>query len=164
VVVKYSIDSSVSLTTRQIKAELVAVIGSGMRGTTDGGFDQARFNRPQGLCWDGERNVLYVADTENHLIREVDFDRQVVRTILGTGIQGHDHSGGKQGTEQCISSPWDLVRKGDALYIAMAGTHQIWKYNLSDGIASNFCGSGNTERQVKILFSYSYSFFEISFL
>ena len=30
-------------------------------------------------------------------------------TIVGTGQQGKDKEGGSQGTEQEISSPWDVV-------------------------------------------------------
>ncbi len=45
-------------------------IGSGEEGFDDAGYDKATFNRPQGMCLDGE--TLYVADTENHAIRAVD--------------------------------------------------------------------------------------------
>ena len=45
-------------------------IGSGEEGFDDGDFKKATFNRPQGMCLDGE--TLYVADTENHAIRAVD--------------------------------------------------------------------------------------------
>lgn len=37
----------------------------------DGGFDSAAFNRPQGLAYSARRARLYVADTENHALREV---------------------------------------------------------------------------------------------
>ena len=57
-------------------------------------------------------------------------------TITGTGIQGTDHYGGGRGAEQVISSPWDVALGApneDVLFIAMAGTHQIWGLFLSDG-------------------------------
>lgn len=44
-------------------------IGTGTPGWKDGDFSECQFNAPQGLTWDG--NVLYVADTENHVIRKV---------------------------------------------------------------------------------------------
>jgi len=40
---------------------------------------------------------------------QVDLVRQEVSTIVGTGSQGVDNVGGKQGTSQEISSPWDLA-------------------------------------------------------
>merc|ERR1719383_1066852 len=54
-----------------------------------------------------------------------------VDTIGGTGVQGVDKEGGKQGTEQEISSPWDVCKISEnAVAVAMAGTHQIWMYCL----------------------------------
>lgn len=40
-------------------------------GRRDGGFSEAAFNSPQGIAI--KNNVIYVADTENHLIRKVNF-------------------------------------------------------------------------------------------
>src|SRR5437588_1810498 len=55
----------------RLDGTLVETIGSGERGTKDGAFEQASFYRPQGMALDGD--TLYGADTENHLIRRVDF-------------------------------------------------------------------------------------------
>jgi thiol-disulfide isomerase/thioredoxin len=57
--------------------KLLDVIGSGKAAAGDGDFARASFNRPQGLALDGE--TLYVADTENHLIRRVDLKTKRVR-------------------------------------------------------------------------------------
>src|SRR5690606_24088443 len=53
------------VTTADGKVEFI--IGSGMPGNQGGSFTEARFNRPQGVCLDGD--ILYIADTENHTIR-----------------------------------------------------------------------------------------------
>ena len=45
-----------------------------------------------------------------------------------------------------MSSPWDLVKVGDSIYIAMAGTHQIWKLDLKKKQVFPFAGSGAEER------------------
>lgn len=37
----------------------------------DGSFDEAAFNRPQGLAFSAKAGALYVADTENHALRKV---------------------------------------------------------------------------------------------
>ena len=62
-----------------------------------------------------------------------------VTTIAGIGSQGSDKEGGKIGVAQEISSPWDLelgkspdCDHHDVIYIAMAGTHQIWVYFIED--------------------------------
>src|SRR5262249_18426148 len=49
-------------------------VGSGRTGRADGGFADAEFNTPQGLALIDGR--LWVADTNNHLIRSVDFERR----------------------------------------------------------------------------------------
>jgi hypothetical protein len=41
-----------------------------------------------------------------------------------------------------LNSPWDLALDGEALYIAMAGSHQIWRLDLDSGLAEPFAGSG----------------------
>ena len=109
------------------------IIGSGKLGLRDGSIGQAEFSSPQGLTSKG--HLLYVADTENHIIRLVDLEKKLVSTLCGTGEMGTDREGGELYTKQEISSPWDLVIGGDKsqyLFVAMAGTHQIWVFFLSD--------------------------------
>ena len=60
-------------------------------------------------------------------------------TIAGTGRQGNDKEGGAVGVVQEIASPWDLElgKSPDSahpnmLFVAMAGTHQIWIHFLED--------------------------------
>jgi thiol-disulfide isomerase/thioredoxin len=121
-------------------------IGSGEEGFDDSAYDKATFNRPQGMCLDGE--TLYVADTENHAIRAVDLKERRVTTIAGIGSQARrpsdpGASGPAKTTPLC--SPWDVIQlAGDkAIYIAMAGTHQIWKLDVGSETISVFAGTGN---------------------
>ena len=53
-----------------LDGKLQTVIGSGEIGRADGDFKAARFNHPQGMALRGD--ILYVADTENHLLRKID--------------------------------------------------------------------------------------------
>ncbi len=128
----------------RLDGTLVETIGSGVRGSTDGGFDKASFYRPQGMALDGEG--LYVADTENHLIRRIDLKTKTVQTVAGTGQQAREYF--KQGPARSIelSSPWDLQLVGRTLYITMAGTHQIWRLELDKQSVSTFAGSGREAR------------------
>jgi DNA-binding beta-propeller fold protein YncE len=123
---------------------LLETIGTGERGSLDGAFAQASFYRPQGLALDGES--LYVADTENHLIRRLDLRGRKVETIAGTGKQMEEYN--QEGGARSISlnSPWDLALVGRMLYIAMAGPHQIWKLDLEKREISTFAGSGREAR------------------
>ena len=69
----------------KLDGTLVETIGTGERGCRDGPFEKATFYRPQGMALDGD--TLYIADTENHLIRKVNLKARTVETIAGTGRQ-----------------------------------------------------------------------------
>jgi DNA-binding beta-propeller fold protein YncE len=130
----------------RLDGTLIDTIGTGARGAADGPFDRATFHRPQGLALDGE--VLYVADTANHLVRRVDLKARTVSTVAGTGRQTREYPPrGGPARETAISSPWDLQLAGrEALYIAMAGPHQIWKLDLKRQELSVFAGSAREAR------------------
>src|SRR5262245_37260612 len=68
------------------EGKLLDAIGSGAIGRSDGDFKSASFNHPQGCALVGD--MLYVGDTENHLIRKADLTKRTVTTIAGTGQQG----------------------------------------------------------------------------
>jgi len=126
-----------------LDGQFIDTIGTGRIGLADGGYDEAQFFRLQGLAFhDGN---LYVADAENHALRVVDTKAKTVRTLAGNGTQGRDYNGGKGGREQPISTPWDVFVEGGQVFIAMAGTHQIWSYDLKQKIAKNFSGNGSEQ-------------------
>lgn len=123
-----------------LRGKAVAVIGSGEQGLRDGSFDDAEFYDPQGMALCGD--TLYIADTKNHALREIDLAKQSVKTIAGTGEQARMfHRGGNARFVQ-LKSPWDVVVEGENLYIAMAGFHQIWRYDLRTKEASPYAGNG----------------------
>ncbi|ESR46787.1 hypothetical protein CICLE_v10000268mg [Citrus x clementina] len=131
---------------------IVQIGSSGEEGLRDGSFDDATFNRPQGLAYNAKKNLLYVADTENHALREIDFVNDTVRTLAGNGTKGSDYQGGEKGTSQArleimnhlLNSPWDVCYKpiNEKVYIAMAGQHQIWEHSTVDGVTRAFSGDG----------------------
>ena len=128
----------------KLDGTLVETVGTGDAGATDGAFDKATFYRPQGLALAGDS--LYVADTENHLIRRVDLKSRVVETIAGTGQQTRQYFKTGPARSVALSSPWDLQLVGRVLYIAMAGPHQIWQMDLEKNEVSTFAGSGREAR------------------
>ncbi len=128
-----------------LTGKIQQIIGTGEPGKADGSFAQAQFNRPQGVTLDGK--ILYVADTENHLIRRVDLVAQQVETIAGTGEQAGMASITSWGPalQAALSSPWDIVHSGNLLYIAMAGTHQIFAYAIDRQEIEPFAGTGHED-------------------
>nr|XP_040032480.1 NHL repeat-containing protein 2 isoform X2 [Gasterosteus aculeatus aculeatus] len=142
--------------------QLLHAVGGPKSGRRDGDFSEASFSSPQGVAIKGE--AVYVADTENHLIRKIDLLERRVSTLAGVGAQGTDKEGGAMGPQQPISSPWDVTLgsagggEGNVLWIAMAGTHQIWALFLADGklpkgseckagTCVRWAGSGNEENR-----------------
>jgi sugar lactone lactonase YvrE len=114
--------------------------GSGEPGLLDGPAERAAFQQPQGMAKSG--TTLYVADTENHAIRAIDLESGAVVTLAGTGEQAQPGGRAASGRSTALSSPWDLALADGVLYIAMAGTHQIWSLDLGTGAVAPFAGSG----------------------
>jgi len=125
---------------------VIETIGSGLQGDNDGIFSQARFYRPQGLALSPD-NELYVADTENHQIRVVNFQARAVHTVAGTGKQGAFSGDGGDAMRIDLNSPWDLALKTGILIIAMAGPHQIWVVDLLHDSAYPYAGTGEEARK-----------------
>jgi DNA-binding beta-propeller fold protein YncE len=125
------------------QGDVLQVIGRGEPGFEDGNFAQAAFKDPQGMALSPDGSVLYVADTENHALRRVLLEEQQVETLAGTGQQAKTYPPtGGQAPDVDLTSPWDVALDGDQLYIAMAGSHQLWRMNLSDGSIGPMVGSG----------------------
>ncbi len=116
------------------------VVGEGSEGLKDGSFEEARFNKPQGIAVAGD--ALYVADTENHAIRKIDLRARKVTTLAGTGRQAREYNVSGKGTDVELNSPWDILLHKGKLYIAMAGPHQLWTLDLTTLEAKPYAGSG----------------------
>jgi DNA-binding beta-propeller fold protein YncE len=121
--------------------EVIEIIGSGIPGASNGFLRVASFNQPQGLALSEDGSRLYIADTENHLIRMVDLPTGQVSTVAGTGLQGTFPPAGGDASSTGLNSPWDLTLDGDRLYVAMAGYHQIWVVDLEAGTAEPYAGN-----------------------
>ncbi|MCB2210615.1 redoxin domain-containing protein [bacterium] len=123
--------------------EVLQLIGSGESGLSDGSFSEARFNHPQGMELIGD--VLYIADTQNHVLRAADLENESVTTVAGTGEQGGYGHGSGRALDTPLASPWDLVWDGERLYIAMAGPHQLWYYDPTDERVGVWAGTGQED-------------------
>jgi len=126
--------------------EILDVIGTGNSGLTDGDFDTAQFYQPQGMAL--RDNVLYIADTKNHAIRRADLTERTVEIIAGTGEMGRGGplAFGMQIREPRafqLRSPWDVeFGEANTLFIAHAGSHQIFEMNTDTRIIRPSVGNG----------------------
>lgn len=123
--------------------EVRATIGNGEPGLADGSFEEARFREPQGLALAGD--MLIVADRGNHAIRMVDLAEERVATMAGTGRLGvgRVEAGDPLGTD--LRSPWDVLLHDYELFIAMAGSHQIWRLDFHEGRIGRHAGTGRED-------------------
>lgn len=126
-----------------LQGKLLDVIGSGAIGRKDGRYAEASFDHPHGMAL--VKETLYVADTENHLIRKVDLKSKTVATLAGTGEQARHREFGGRLRQTSLNSPWDLQHVNGILYICMAGPHQIWSHELRTDRIEVFSGTGRED-------------------
>ena len=120
------------------------VIGSGEPGLTDGPAKEARFQRPQGMALAGD--ALYVADTGNHAIRQVNLSERLVSTVVGDGRQDEEWDSAPAPLQgQRLNSPWDLQIAHGVLFVAMAGNHKVVGIDLDGGFLAAHAGSGRED-------------------
>jgi sugar lactone lactonase YvrE len=100
------------------------VAGTGVQGYTgdEGPARTASFAGPKGLaCAHG---ALYVADTENHVIRRVDLVSGIVTTVLGIGRRGDGPEPDALGC--ALARPHGVLVDGaNRLYVADSEAHRI---------------------------------------
>ena len=120
-----------------------AIYGAGEEGFDDGASAEATFRDPQGTALSADGRLLYVADTGNHAVRAVDLSTGDVTTVAGTGKRTWPPRSGPA-LSNPLASPWDLELDPQTglLYIAMAGTHQIWSLDVDAGWVGPYAGSG----------------------
>jgi sugar lactone lactonase YvrE len=111
--------------------------GSGIFGFANGTANTAAFKDPYGLATDAAGN-LYVADSDNNLIRKVT-PEGIVSTVAGDGSIGFKN--GPAATAQ-FDYPHGLVLDAAGnIYVADAGNSMIRKITPA-GIVSTFAGNG----------------------
>lgn len=126
-----------------LDGNVMDVVGSGAIGSKNGAYQTASFDHPQGMELVGEK--LYVADTENHLIRVIDLENKRVSKLAGTGKQSRVRAPRGSIKTMALNSPWALSHVDGTLYIAMAGPHQIWAHKLGGTSIRVYAGSGRED-------------------
>lgn len=101
------------------------IAGNGTKGLTgDGGPAlEAALNGPKGIALSPD-GKLYLADTENHAIREIDLKTGLIRTVAGTGEAGDGPDG--PALRARLHRPHGVfVGPDNRLYIADSEAHRI---------------------------------------
>lgn len=100
------------------------VAGTGEQGYSgDGGPAlNAKLGGPKGLAYAPE-DILYIADTENHVVRRISLKSGIISTIVGTGTRG-DGLETEPGTCK-LSRPHGVLFANGVLYVSDSESHRI---------------------------------------
>ena len=111
---------------------VTTLAGSTSSGSTNATGTSARFYYPRGITTDGTN--LYVADTNNHMIRKI-----VISTGAVTTLAGSTSSGSTEGTGASASfkNPMGIVVEGTNLYVADYGNHKVRKIDLTATVTAD---------------------------
>ncbi|MFI3227150.1 MAG: S-layer homology domain-containing protein [Clostridia bacterium] len=153
----YAISDSQNNVIRYLNnGSVTTLAGNGTQGSTNATGISASFNRPTGIVAD-EKGGLYVADSDNHLIRYIDNTGNV--TTYAGSVEGMADG---SLTSAKFSDPTGLAYANGVLYVADTGNHRICKIEngtvttlvggtdgFSDGIGDNATLSSPTGVYVK---------------
>jgi sugar lactone lactonase YvrE len=95
-------------------------------GDRDGQGEQVRLQHCMGVEYAGN-NQLWIADTYNHKIKQVDIQAGVCRTVLGSGDSALQAG---QGTMTSFYEPSGLSLADDQLWIADTNHHVVRRVDL----------------------------------
>ncbi|WP_263364961.1 NHL domain-containing protein [Edaphobacter acidisoli] len=131
---------------REVKAangNITTIAGTGAAGNSgdSGPATAAELDLPTALAIDASGN-LYIADTHNHRIREINAATGIITTIAGTGTEGYSGDNGPA-TAAELDSPQGLaIDTTGNLYIADTHNHRIREVIATTGIITTIAGTG----------------------
>jgi large repetitive protein len=112
--------------------------GTGYDGATTAATS-ATLTLPSGVAVDGAGNV-YIADTDNNVVREVNVALNTIVTVAGTGASGYTGDG-HAATSAQLNRPQGVVVDGQGnVYIADTGNNVIRE--VSGGTITTIAGTG----------------------
>ncbi len=101
---------------------ITRIAGTGETGLRDGDARQATFSGPKGIACTPEGD-LWIADTENHVIRVFRAQTREVSTLIGTGERGDGPDGEPR---QCkLNRPHGVFLHRGLVYVGDSENHRI---------------------------------------
>ena len=130
-------------------AKVYTIAGSETAGYKNGSSVKTAFNGPTGLAADDAGN-LYVADTQNNVIRMIDTKGNVT-TFAGTGKEGF-----QDGTASAaqFNQPTGLDWENGVLYVADTGNQRIRR--VENGMVTTFAGTAGYYLQSEGIYEGGY--------
>ena len=129
-------------------SSVVAGFGVASSGaSTDGGpATVAYFSNPSAMAVNKLTNVMYIADTNNHVIRLIDLNSGIISRFAGQyGGSATTVNDGSPATSAYLYYPMDVkVDLSGNVYVADTSHSQIRIVNVFTKIISNYAGVSNT--------------------
>ncbi|HEX6547682.1 MAG TPA: alkyl hydroperoxide reductase [Candidatus Dormibacteraeota bacterium] len=97
----------------------------------------AGLSRPQGVSFGG--GALWIAETGASSVQRAEVGGGAIERVAGIGrlaMTREDLAAG------ALRDPWDVCWLDPFLYIAMAGSHQLWRYDPENRVAAPWAGTG----------------------
>merc|ERR1712048_670557 len=94
------------------------------------------------MAMDSLARQLYVADTDNHVIRRVDMNAGTISIIAGVFLKSGHMGDGASATSAQLRSPYgiDLDATAHLLYVTDTGNHAVRLLDLTSGMLSTVAG------------------------
>jgi sugar lactone lactonase YvrE len=102
----------------------------------------AALNHPIGLALDGDDN-LFIADTDNELVRRVDAKTGIITTFAGGGTPLSGNGDGGTATNATLSAPFGLAINNGFLYVSESGEggNRVRRVDMTTETIDTFAGS-----------------------
>lgn len=117
--------------------KMTTLAGANVKDAQDGTGPAASFNYPYSIASDGAN--LYIADYNNHAIRQVEIATGKVKTLAGSGEEGSKDGVSKAAT---FAYPRGLAFDAGVLYVADYANNVIRQVEISTGKVKLLAGSG----------------------
>ncbi|HXH68851.1 MAG TPA: hypothetical protein VNI60_00750, partial [Pyrinomonadaceae bacterium] len=114
---------------------------AGTRGEArlDGKIEESAFAQPSGIVSDGKN--LFVADSESNIIREIDFQKETVETLVGGDLFEFGDKDGK-GDNVRLQHPLGVTLYDGKILIADTYNHKIKELDAEKRTVRTFLGTG----------------------
>ena len=101
----------------------------------------AEFNGPTGIAVDAAGDI-YIADSQNNRIREIDAHTGIITTVAGNATEGYNGDGGRANSAALNGPQGVALDVAGNLYIADSNNERIREIIAATGIITTVAGSG----------------------
>jgi len=125
---------------------ITTVAGDGTAGYAGNGglATAAKLDNPEGVAVDAAGDI-FIADTNNNVIREVNHTTGVITTVAGDDIEGYSGDGSSATAAELSSPDGVAVDAAGDIFIADYGNNRIREVNAK-GVISTVAGSAHSRR------------------